>query len=219
MKNRSKILSTRSGSSPPFLTPTSSATRMPSMMSSQDHFFWSLSSHQEGIFPGSSEGTRRERRIFLSLKFGEWPFRCSMDSRFFIEWTSSIGTLKVPTFCSPKMVEKSSLEISMSAKSAKVVLLVPRQELLTMPVPKSGLTCPTMENATSGQWVVCSMRWPRSAHHSWQTTSKDSGRRSLLVTLKEFPPSILKNWRVWLDYAWLLTQEKDQVPKVFSITV
>ena len=209
----------RSGSLLPSLTPTSSATKMPSMMSYQDHFSWSLSSPQEEIFPGSSRDIRRERRIFLSLKFGGWQFRCCMGSKFSIRWTSSTGTSRAPTFCWQKMVKRSSLEISTSVRSAKVDLLAPKLGPLTMPVLKSGLICPTMANVISGPWAVCFMRWHQADHLLWLMTSKDWGRRSLLVILIEFRPSILKNCRVWSDFAWLQIPEKDQVPKVSSITV
>ena len=197
MKGKSKIPSIRLEFLPPSPTPISSATKMPSTIKSQDPFSSSLSSPQVEISRDSSRDIRRERNLFLKIKSGEWPSRWSTDWGSSTEWIFSTEISKVPTFSSPTRTNRSNLEISMSAKSARVDLLALKQAPLIMLALKFGLICLTMENVTFGPWDAFSMRWPHLDHLSWLMTFKGWERRSLLGISSEFLPSILKNWKVW----------------------
>lgn len=197
MKGKSKTPSIRLEFLLPSPTPTSSATKMLSTIKSQALSSSSLSLLQVEISRDSSRDTRRERNLFLKIKSGGWPSRWSMDWGSSTEWIFSTEISKVPTFFSPTRTNRSNLETSMSAKSARVDLLALKQEPLIMLALKFGQTCLTMENATFGPWDASFMRWPHFDHLSWRMTSKGWERRSLLGISSEFLPSILKNWKVW----------------------
>ena len=191
---------------------------MPSTIKFQAPSYSLLSSPQEEISRDSSKDTRRERSLFLKIKSGGWPSRWSTGWGSSIEWIFSTEISKVPTFFSPTRTNRSNLGTSMSAKSAKVDLLALKQEHHTTLALKFGQICLTMENATFGPWDAFFMRWPHLDHLSWRMTFKGWERRSLLDISSEFLPSILKNWKIWSDYAWPSIQRKDQVLKVYFTT-
>ena len=177
-RKKSKILSIRWGFWPPSATPTSSAIRMHYTIRPQDLFYSSLSSHMEEISPDSSRVTKKEKNTFLKAKSGGWLFKCSMVWRLCTRWTFSTGISRVLTFFWPKIMNKSNWEILTWVRSARVVLLVLRLVLLTMPVLKYGQIYPTTVNATFGQWVACFTRWLISGLPSWLLTLIPSKKES-----------------------------------------
>ena len=199
--------------------PISSDIRTQYTIRHQDHFSWSLSLLQEEISLDSSKITRKESSTFLKVRFGEWQFRCSMGLEFSTEWISSIEISKVLIFYSPKIRIKSNLATLMSAKSVKVVLLTLKLGHRIMPALKYGQTYHIMANVTFGLWVVFFIKWLHLDLLLWHMIFKDSGKRSLLDISREFLHFILKNYKIWSDYALLSIQEIDLVLRDYFTTI